>query len=153
MARADSGGGVPLGRRSRPRRVMVALVIAAVLVPLVLACGEDPAPQRLTTAPASQLQLSLRFDATASEPSNPLPPDKVLVTAWFQSAQVQVVPSGGQTLFCDGVNVAVPARLDRQPPGGVYTCVYTDERGQRTTVIIPVPTGTRARTNPAAGSR
>lgn len=152
MARTDGGERVLPGSRSHPRLRILSLVIAAVLVPLILACGEDPIPQRLKTAPASQLQLFLRFDSTASQPSHPLPPDKVLVTAWFQTAQVQVVPSGGQTLICDGINLEMPALLDRQPPGGVYTCVYTDERGQRTTVVITMPAGMLAITNPPAGA-
>jgi hypothetical protein len=152
MGRIDRGGRLPPGGRSRPRPVILALAIAAVLVPLILACGEDPAPQRLKTAPASQLQLSLRFDSTSSEASHPLPPDKVFVTARFQTAQVQVLLSGGQTLTCDGTDVAIPTLLDRQPPGGKYICMYTDERGQRTTVVVPVPTGTLAITNPPAGA-
>jgi hypothetical protein len=45
-------------------------------------------------------------------------------------------------------NMSVP----RQPAGGAYDCVYTDEKGNKTSLTIPIPPGTLAITSPAAGA-
>lgn len=157
MAHRDSGERLPADERARPQRIApYLLALAVVLVPLILACGASL--QTLKTAPASQLQLWLTFDYDS------IPMGSVSVTAEFRTArQGSVVLTGGQSLYCDGVNLvgysgkvrvgASEPWLHRQPPGGAYTCVYTDERGQRTTVTIPVPTGTLAITNPAVGAQ
>lgn len=45
-----------------------------------------------------------------------------------------------------GASVAVP------PPSGAYTCVYTDERGQQTTLHVRPPTGDLRILSPARGA-
>jgi hypothetical protein len=41
----------------------------------------------------------------------------------------------------------------RQPPGGGYACLYTDERGLQTPVTIPVPPGTWKILSPPDGAQ
>lgn len=45
-----------------------------------------------------------------------------------------------------GASVAVP------PPSGAYTCIYTDERGQQTTLHVRPPTGDLRILSPARGA-
>jgi len=65
----------------------------------------------------------------------------VFVSVTFSNASEGFVLSGKQSLTCNGVKVPSGA-VPRQPPGGAYTFVYTDEQGHQTTLIVPVPQGT-----------
>lgn len=72
----------------------------------------------------------------------------------------------GQRLTCNGVLVRRPdtnaqgygfpegtVTVPRQPPGGRYIFVYTDERGRQTTVVVPAPLMDFAITSLAASAR
>jgi hypothetical protein len=43
--------------------------------------------------------------------------------------------------------------LPRQPPGGAYTFVYTDEQGRQTAAVVPAPPVDFTITEPAAGAQ
>jgi hypothetical protein len=125
--------------RSRKKLLWLLLPLGGVLV-ILLACGA--APNTVATAPASTMSLSIWID-------NQLIPDStgttVSIYVTFSNASVGFALSGKQTLTCNGVKLpsgAVRWSVPRQPPGGVYTFVYTDERGYQTTLIVPVPRGT-----------
>jgi hypothetical protein len=151
----------------RFRRLLPSIVGGAVLVAVILACGASPVS--LKTAPASQLQLQFVFWYTAPElhPTTPLPPGKVLVRVDLRTEHDSfIVLAGGQDLVCDGVEMLHPdmsndstysklygrVLLDQQPPDGKHICVYTDEKGQQTTAVIPMPTGQLAIVSPRAGA-
>lgn len=152
----------------RLQRLLPSIVGGAVLVAVILACsGTGASPVSLKTAPASQLQLWLRFDYTADRYAEPLPPGKVLVMAHYRTEHdSSIALAGGQKLICDGIDMLHPDHsddstysktygrvlLNRQPPGGKHICVYTDERGQQTTAVIPMPTGQLAIVSPRAGA-
>lgn len=129
----------------------------AVLGALVaLACGATPT--YLGTAPARDLRLSVSFtDAFAAGDGLV----QMRVDIADPSKGGLVLLSGGQRLTCDGVSDPRESAgswsfaafsIPRQPPGGAYTCVYTDERGQHTTATIAMPPGRFAITSPVAGA-
>lgn len=125
--------------RSRKKLLWLLLPLGGALV-ILLACGA--APNTVATAPASTMNLSIRID-------NQLIPDStgtmVSIYVTFSNASEGFVLSGKQTLTCNGVKLpsgAVRWAVPREPPGGAYTFVYTDERGHQTTLIVPVPKGT-----------
>src|SRR5262249_23488621 len=49
-------------------------------------------------------------------------------------------------------NKPLAISLPRHSAGGVYTCIYTDEKGTQTPFTIPIPTGTLAITSPTVGA-
>jgi hypothetical protein len=124
---------------------------------IVLACGATPTP--LKTAPARDLQLSFEM-VGAYTSADGLVQMKVYVSDPSKGGLVAL--SGSQRLTCDGVSGDMQGAgggwwtayfaLPRQPSGGAYTCVYTDERGQQTTATIAMPPGRFAITSPAAGA-
>lgn len=128
---------------------------AAALVAVGMACGGFPV---LKEAPASALSLSIRlgYETTPT-------PDKVSLAVSFADGKQSVQISGKQRLACDGVNLipqttprpvmSASVVVNRQPPGGAYMCVYTDENGKQTTFSFPEPTGHLTITSPHAGAK
>jgi hypothetical protein len=126
---------------------------AAALVAVILACGVSPI---LNQAPASALSLGISFQDVT-------PPGTVSLAVSFGDGKQSVRLSGKQRLSCDGVDLiprtsAKPLLIatgvvTRQPPGGTYMCIYTDENGKRTTFYVPEPTGQLAITSPRAGAK
>jgi hypothetical protein len=130
-------------------------LLAAVL--MMLACMSVA---KLKAAPATNLNLSVVFEGGLAQVSKVKISVYITTTpnAWVQFA-------GHQKLSCNGVTIPEmdsgrsndpPIRtvtIPRQPPGGAYTFVYTDEGGRQTTVVIPTPQVDLAVTQPLANAR
>ena len=122
---------------------------ASLALIFVMACG----PLRtLEHAPATIIYLSIRIQdqyTTAAQ---------VTLLASFSDGQGLFALSGDQALTCDGVILPQGSQglgsilLNRQPPGGAYHCIYTDDQGKTSPVTVPVPSGNLAITSPAPGT-
>jgi hypothetical protein len=152
----------PRHAQTRPRRSMmlvarlVAVALASSLV--MLACTHPgTTPHTLATASPSQLTLSIEIDNEYIPPLGSPPSKQVTLVIKLQDAKGPVILSHGQSFVCEGAiwdSQSYPPLIVRhQPPGGAYSCVYTDERGQSTQITIPVPPGTWKILNPAAGAQ
>lgn len=151
MPSMPSMDGAPGGRR---RRFSLFMGVMALVV-VSMACSEAPVLQQ---APAHALSLNVGL----SDDGGARPTDKVSLVFFFEDGKQAVRLSGKQRLTCDGVDLiphSTPGPIlsayggvTRQPPGGVYTCHYTDENGKQTTFFIPEPTGHLAITSPRAGA-
>ena len=122
---------------------LLSFVAAAAILVAILACMTTP---RVTvkSAPANQLQISLTFFYGKIHGLNPqLRQDEVIIAARVEMVKApNIAFGGGQRFTCNGANMLRgDQRIKRQPPGGQYTCVYTDEKGTQTTLVIPVPAG------------
>jgi hypothetical protein len=139
-------------RRSRLR------LIAAVLCMVIafLACS-GPQLTHLSTAPAERLRLEARFEHLLTSAS------QVIVDVTLETAQnAQLILADNQRVTVNG-QAADPALIHlggayrftvpRSPSGGEYTIVYTDERGQQTSVVVPAPQRDLTLTAPAAHAR
>lgn len=122
---------------------------ASVALIFMMACG----PMRtLEHAPANIASISIRIldqYTTAAQ---------VTLFASFSDGQGLFALSGNQALTCDGVIFPQGPQglgsilLNRQPPGGAYHCIYTDDQGKTSPVTVPVPPGNLALTSPAPGT-
>ena len=141
------------GASARPMLALIAVLA------VILACGGQP-PKLLKTAPASELQLGIQLDNALVAGDAPV---QITVRVSDPSSGGLVGLTGGQRLTCGGVSDPVDEAsgnswdvaqflVPRQPPGGAYTCVYTDEGGLQTTATIPVPLAQLAFTSPTAGA-
>ena len=139
------------GASVRPIFALLAVLAVAVT------CG---APSYLKKAPASELQLAIQLDNALVAGDAPV---QITVRVDDPSSNVGVALSDGQRLTCGGVSDpgdeafqhawdVARFLVPRQPPGGAYTCVYTDESGQQTTATIPVPLAPLAFISPTAGA-
>jgi hypothetical protein len=113
----------------------------------------------VTCAPASTLSLEGHFDGAL------LPGAQVTIRLRIaDAAHGQDVALTNQQFFTvNGVRVPEPpppsgqttipfvrfVTVPRQPPGGSYRFVYTDERGQQTTFVVPAPQADFVVTSPA----
>lgn len=154
MDREISDSGSAAGYRVRALRRSIHLLVAVGGILVMLACYSQQVT-RLSAAPASTLFLTMGLDYE-QVPS----PDKVRVTvnvASNKSPGAYVIFSGGQSLTVNGVRLSESnsrvATIPRQPPGGHYTLVYTDEHGTHTRVDIPAPQATFAVIEPASGAQ
>ena len=147
--------GQPASPWHRDTCLRIAASFLAVLV--VMACGATPV--LLTTAPARDLQLSIRLTGALTTDDLPV---ALRVTIQEPSKGGFVALTSAQRLTCEGVSdpkdeahpwTGAVFVVPREPAGGAYTCVYTDERGQRTTLTLPIPAGHFAFVSPAAGAR
>jgi hypothetical protein len=130
-------------------------LLASVL--LLLACMSVT---KLKAAPATTLQLTVVLQGGLVSASQVKISVYITTTpnTWVQFA-------GHQKLTCNGVNIPEVASLisngpptrtviiPRQPPGGSYTFVYTDEGGRQTSVVVPAPQVDLAVTQPLANAR
>jgi hypothetical protein len=133
----------------------IVTLLASVLV--MLACMQVT---RLEKAPASILRMEVFFQGGLVPASQVKISVSITTTpnAWVQFA-------GHQKLTCNGVTISEvdsgrsndpptrAATIPRQPPGGAYTFVYTDEGGRQTTVVVPVPQADLAVNQPVANAR
>lgn len=130
-------------------------VVAALCAMVVLSACGGPAVVHLSTAPAKQLQLGLVF-TQALAPSAQVIVDVTMSTAPGNRVQLddnqhltvndKTVDASAVSLGCCAYRFTVP----RPPAGGKYTVVYTDERGQQTSVVVPAPQRDLMITSPAA---
>jgi hypothetical protein len=120
----------------------------------LLACS-SPEVTHLSTAPAEQLRLDLRFSQLLTSATH------VAVDVTMSTAQnARLILTDDQRLTVNG-QAADPSPLvrlggayhftvPRAPIGSEYTIVYTDERGQLTSVVVPTPQHDLTITSPAA---
>jgi hypothetical protein len=146
MRRSEASAG---NRQAWVGRYKLALSLLAVVV-VSLVCG-----LALGIAsnhnPASALSLSFYIEPLSFEQVNP---DQVVMQVLVSNGSTYLDLSHGRKLTCDGVaflqghitvvggirkmvSTDMRITLPPQPPGGAYTCVYTDETGQQTTLEIP----------------
>jgi hypothetical protein len=138
----------------RNGRLHIAVSFLAALI--MLACSVVHVT--VTKAPAEDLSLTLSLIGAFTTTNGPV---ELHVSIQDPSKGGNVMLSGGQRLTCDGVSdhnekdhpwQGADFLVPRQPPGGAYTCDYADERGQRTTLTLPVPVGRVVIVSPTAGA-
>lgn len=140
------------GQQSNRWKRLLQYGLPACLAALLLVfCSNANVPTTLDHAPASSLDLQIEVDDQYASTSG------VTIKASFSQSPTQlIILSGKQRFECDGASfprtgqpqVSVP----RQPPGGEYSCLYTDDQGKQTSVSIAVPQGAFAITSPTAGA-
>lgn len=118
---------------------------------LLVFCSNANVPTTLDHAPASSLDLQIEVDDQYATTSG------VTIKASFSQSPTQpIILSGKQRFECDGASfpqtVQPQVSVPRQPPGGAYSCLYTDDQGKQTSLSIAVPQGTFAITSPTAGA-
>lgn len=136
-------------RRGRPVWLLLPVVSLALAI---WACGSTPA---ISHQGAAHLRLAITF--TAQYTGNT---DTALVDVRIYDTtnnQLVFAPTNAH-LTCEGADVKPDYQrfmreCPRQPAGGAYHFVYTDERGVVTTVVIPVPRGTVALLAPRPDDR
>jgi hypothetical protein len=141
----------------KKRRIQYTLLLGLVLALLVF-CGYKPVSLRtLSRAPASAIRLSIAITGQYATPYTAASEVTALVT--FSDASGSFALSGKQSFACNGTSFPVSTyiftyktQLPRQPPGGAYSCVYTDDQGQQTALTLNVPQGALAITSPASGA-
>lgn len=147
---------VASGRRAR-RSSGWSLLAATCALPLLLGCLKLTT---LTSAPAARLSLQATFDGAL------VPSAMTVISVYINLDSQPAILGAGQRLTCNGVLVRRPdtnaqgygfpegtVTVPRQPPGGRYIFVYTDERGRQTTVVVPAPLMDFAITSLAASAR
>lgn len=142
-------------RQPGQRSVGAALLIALLAIPIILACGITP--RAITTAPARDISLTITINGQhATFPSTASSSVLVHVSFMVAGYRGSVILSPSHSLTCNGVplnlTTGVGAPVPRQPPGGAYTFIYTDEQGRQTTLVVAVPSGSFAITSPATGA-
>jgi len=116
------------------------VVLAAALF---LACGQIQPPPVLEHAPASALTFAIELEDVSRFDGSRISITQVEVTVTVFSHGHAVTLSSQQKLWCNGVPFSKPSYgemavpVDRQPVGGSYVFVYTDEQGHRTTFSVP----------------
>jgi hypothetical protein len=139
--------GASPGKRPGIKKRYASLFFPASLALIfVMACG----PLRtLEHAPASIIYLIIRIQNQYTTTA------QVTLSATFSDGNGAFALSGDQALTCDGVILPQGSQgvgsilLNRQPPGGSYHCIYTDDQGKTSPVTVPVPPGNLAITSPA----
>ncbi|HET8906506.1 MAG TPA: hypothetical protein VFN11_06030 [Ktedonobacterales bacterium] len=141
------------------RNVLMALPLLSLLL-ATLACGFGPGmargravPPPVTHLPASQLQLDIQIFGQYDNASN-----VTVALLVREAAHTNVVSMPDKArLTCNGSNInpnfpSTSQPCPREPAGGVYRIVYTDEHGATSTVVVPVPVGALAIISPRDGS-
>ena len=150
--------------RKRGGRILWLLPLLSLTL-ATLACGISFGshigyrPPPATHLPASQLRLEIQISGQYEQYGNPsgAPTVGIAVRVFEGTKASESSLADKATLTCNGVDIKRNAYgfsppCPRQPPGGAYRLVYTDEHGARTTVVIPVPTGTFAILSPQDGA-
>ena len=133
---------------SRRGRFLWLLLPVLAMALATWACGSTPI---VTHQPATQLRLGVTIYAQYTGNTN-----VVLFQATIFDANRPVLPPDDAHLTCEGADVtpdyqAVIRECPRQPAGGAYRFVYTDEHGVATSAVIAIPTGTVALLAPRVG--
>lgn len=129
----------------------------------ICACGSisyhgiGAVPLPVTHLPATKLRLAIRISGQFGDQSDkPNVYGRIVLLDGTTGAAVTIPDNA--LLTCNGSEVeqSVDGRMyfgcPRQPPGGSYRFTFTDERGAKTTVSVPVPTGAFALFSPRPGS-
>jgi hypothetical protein len=130
-------------------------IVAAFCVVIALLACSSPQVTHLSTAPAEQLSLRLSFTNLLT------PAAEVIVDVVVSSdLNTRVALADNQRLTVNGRAPDTPPLIrlgasyrftvPRSSTGGEYTIVYTDERGQQTSVVVPAPQRDLAITAPTA---
>ena len=132
------------------------LFIVPFLFPMLafIGCGASPLP--ITHRPASELRLEINIINQYKKDAGVY----VQVRAFDGVNERGVAFADKASLTCDGVNIKAQAAwkeagagsCPRQPPGGAYTFIYTDEHGASTTVTVPVSVDAFSILSPAPNS-
>ena len=146
----------PAHTTRRLARLWTTLTLLAALL-MILACMSVA---KLKAAPATTLQLTVVLQGGL------VPASQVKISVYITTTpNAWVQFAGHQKLTCNGVNIpevdslnsnGPPTRtvtIPRQPHGGSYMFVYTDESGHQTTVVVPAPQVDLAVTRPVANAR
>lgn len=144
------------------RRSLLWLLPLLSLTLATLACGISLGshigyrPPPATHLPASQLRLEVYITGQYEQyGATPITLVRVRIVETPTAREVSLADKA--ILTCNGVDIedtsdALGRSCPQQPPGGAYRLVYTDERGAKTTVVIPVLTGTFAILSPQNGA-
>ena len=153
--------------RQRGRRLLWLLPLLSLML-AILACGISLGshigyqPPPATHLPASQLRLAIQITGQYEQYSATSNPNAYINIGVFDATNAQEfsLPENAQ-ISCNGKAITgrhpMPGRnlffsCPRQPPGGLYRIVYTDEHGASTDVVISVPLGTFAILSPQNGA-
>lgn len=150
----------------RGRRLLWLLPLPLLTLALAtLACGISLGshigyrPPPATHLPASQLRLDISILGQYQQysTSSSVPTVGIAVRVYEGTNTREVSLPDKATLTCNGVDIKQNSNgfsppCPRQPPGGVYRIVYTDEHGASTDVVIPVPLGAFAILSPQDGA-
>jgi len=150
--------------RKRRRSILWMLPLLSLAL-ATLACGISLGshigyrPPPATHLPASHLRLEIQIGGQYEQYGNPsgAPTVGIAVRVFEGTKASESSLADKATLTCNGVDIKRNAYgfsppCPRQPPGGAYRLVYSDEHGAKTTVVIPVPTGTFAILSPQDGA-
>ncbi len=147
-------------RVGRGRRLLLWLLPLMSLALAILACSavnitpRRAIPPPVTHLPAAQLRLMIQINGQYSDE----PAVQTLIHVYEAQSGQEVSLANKTRLTCNGSDVkySYPNNANptcpRQPPGGAYRFMYTDENGALTTVVVPVPAGQYAILSPRAGS-
>lgn len=153
--------------QKRSHRVLWLLPLLSLTL-ATLACGISLGshigyrPPPATHLPASQLRLAIQITSQYANYSATSNPNAYINIGVFDATNAQEfsLPENAQ-IRCNGKAITrsypMPGRnlffsCPRQPPGGAYRIIYTDEHGAKTTVVIPVPTGAFTILSPQDGA-
>lgn len=136
-------------RHSQIKRWMGLLTSSSFLVMFMTLCAPPP----FTQASANMLIISIQVVKQYTIDT----PEVGINLTFAKQGDADASPGENLSMACNGVtfphlrgNFLLQITVPRQPAGGTYTCVYTDEKGIKTPFIIPIPTGILAITAPKA---
>jgi hypothetical protein len=136
-------------RCSQIKRWLGMLASSSFLVLFMTLCAPPP----FTQAAADTLDITLQVVHQYVLDT----PEVGLNLTFEKQGDAGASPGENLSMACNGVtfphlrgNFLLQILVPRQPAGGAYTCVYTDEKGTRTPFTIPIPAGTLAMTSPKA---
>lgn len=139
------------------RRFILWLLPLLSLALAIWACSASvlPVPPPVTHLPASRLRAVIQFVGQYDDSPNV----QVLVRLYEAATSKEVSVADKARLTCNGSDInpnftgpSLMRPCQRQPPGGAYRIVYTDEHGIASTIVVPVPSGLFAILSPRNGS-
>lgn len=141
---------------------LLSLTLATLACGISLGSHIGYRPPPATHLPAAQLRLAIQITSQYANYSATSNPNAYINIGVFDATNAQEfsLPENAQ-IRCNGKAITrsypMPGRnlffpCPRQPPGGAYRLVYTDEHGAKTTVVIPVLPGTFAILSPQDGA-
>lgn len=130
------------------------LLSSCFLVTLMSFCTVTPVTFK--EAPANSLSLSISITHQYTIPNDQ---KTVLISIVFSQGNISAPLDGNRSIVCNGIKGTVRGihpdmamAVSLQPAGDAYRCFYTDEKGTKTPLIIPIPAGALAITSPVAGA-
>ncbi len=144
-----------IARIGVPRLYLYPLLSFCFVFVLMLACNSVP---RISQASASDLSFSItvlgQYSFANSEPAS-----MIEIFATVQNDGQYGYLGNNLSLACNGrafdwfsSSPDGAVALPRQPAGGAYQCLYTDQNGKKTPIIVPIPQEKLQIISPAAGA-